>query len=397
MLTIALLCFFADSADSFLLIIAVGDAVIDRNVHQIELFGAAVHQLLQIALAEDGADLALCSGQLVLKISFKAVGGEDHRPAAKLVFQTVGIEGCRLVAGVGVSAGALCLHYGKRQTVPAKQDIVAVAHLSGDSRHALDRVFLEHVSIGTVKLPAHLLHVHINIDLSGLIFREVLRLKGTFLLVLFLLCRILCRHLLNLSAQCFDLSVLLVQQALLFLNLFGVDYHLFGRNQRFIKGAFNIIFPVAIVNPLDKFEQAAQRYQCITLLHAAFGMYGKVSKLDDKRDFSPGVVVHRKAERRFVNQRLQVVLIGHLHGVICRVDPLHRQFQRLAAAHRTHGRSRSVDCLGFDAGRGKEGIFGFGLEEGEVSHRRSPHLISVVLPDESIGKYRENIYQYRNL
>ena len=182
-----------------------------------------------------------------------------------------------------------------------------------DTDHALDRVLLEHVSISAVKLPAHLLHVHINIDLSGLIFREILRLKGTFLLVLFLLCCILCRHLLNLSAQCLDLSVLFVQQALLFLNLFGVDYHLFGRDQRFIKSAFNIIFPIAIVNPLDKFEQTAQRYQCITLLHAAFGMYCKVPKLDDKRDFSPGVIVYRKAERRFVNQRLQVVLIGHLH------------------------------------------------------------------------------------
>ena len=60
---------------------------------------------------------------------------------------------------------------------------------------------------------------------------------------------------------------------------------------------------------------------------------------------------------------LQIVLVGHLHGVVGGIDPLHRQLQRFAAAHRTHGGRGGIDFLRLCGGRGEHGVFGFSLEE----------------------------------
>ena len=69
-----------------------------------------------------------------------------------------------------------------------------------------------------------------------------------------------------------------------------------------------------------------------------------------------------------MQQGLQVVLVGHRNGFVCRIHPLHRQLQRLPTAHSAHGRGGGEHFLGLDGGRGKEGIFGAGGEIGEVGH-----------------------------
>src|SRR5699024_6891313 len=129
---------------------------------------------------------------------------------------------------------------------------------------------------------------------------------------------------------------------------------------------------ITVVDPLYKLKQTAQGSKCIAWLHAAFGMYRQVSQLDDEGQFPPGVVVHRKAEGRLVDEGLQIVLVGHFHGLVRRIDPLHRQLQRLPAAHCAHGRGRSIDFLSFHTRRSKEGILGFLQEKREVGHDRSP-------------------------
>lgn len=75
-----------------------------------------------------------------------------------------------------------------------------------------------------------------------------------------------------------------------------------------------------------------------------------------------------------MDEGLQVVLVGHAHGVVRGVHPPHRQLQRLAAAHGAQGRGRGINLLGFHAGGGKEGVGGDGLEEGEVGHSVSSSL-----------------------
>ena len=51
--------------------------------------------------------------------------------------------------------------------------------------------------------------------------------------------------------------------------------------------------------------------------------------------------------------------VGHLHGAVGGIDPLHRQLQRLPAAHRAHGGGGGIHTLGFYGGRGEHGVFGF--------------------------------------
>lgn len=78
-------------------------------------------------------------------------------------------------------------------------------------------------------------------------------------------------------------------------------------------------------------------------------MYRQITQLDDERQLTPGIGIYGETEGRFMDQGLQVILVGHLHGLIRRIDPLNRQLQRLSAADSTHGRSGSIDLLGFHA------------------------------------------------
>ena len=153
------------------------------------------------------------------------------------------------------------------------------------------------------------------------------------------------RHALDLGAELLDLGVLFPQKTLLLFDLLGVHDHLFLWDQSFVKAALFVITAVAIIHPLNKFKQTLQRGQRIPGGNAALRMYRKISQLDHIGKLSPCVGIQRKAEARLMDQRLEVVLVGHLHGVVCRIDPLHRQLQRLPAAHGTHSRAGMVHLL----------------------------------------------------
>ena len=354
--------------DGLLLIVAVGDLVVNGNAHQVQPLGAAVHQLLQIILAEHAADLALRAALIVPKVGFKAVGGEHHRAAAEFSFQTVRIQNRLPAPAIRVLAGALCFHHRQRQTVFSEQYIVAVAHLTGYPGHTLHRVLLLHIRVRASKFPADILHIHIDKPLAGLEFGEVFGLEGALLFVLVLFGGVLGGHLLDLPAQRLNLRIFFIQQAFLLLDFLGVHHNLFGGNELLVKGALHIVRAVAVVNPLDKLKQAPQSSQRIARLHAALGMYRQIAQFDDKLEFTPSVIVHGKTERRLVDKGLQIVLVGHLHGLVRRIHPLDREFQCLAAAHRAHGWGGSVDFLGFHAGGGKKGVFRFGFKKREVDH-----------------------------
>ena len=97
-------------------------------------------------------------------------------------------------------------------------------------------------------------------------------------------------------------------------------------------------------------------------------MYRQIARLHDAGQHAPHIAVHREPETRLVQKGLQVVLVGHRDGLVCRIHPLHRQLQRLPAPHRAHRRGGGEHFLGLDGGIGKEGIFGMGGEIGEVGH-----------------------------
>ena len=359
---------FTDRADGLLLIIPVGDCIVDGHAGQVQALGAAVHELLQVVLAENTADLPLGAAPVVPEIGGKAVGGEHHGAAAIPALQTIGIQHRLLAADVGVLAGALGLHHGQGQAVPAEEHIVAVAHLTGNPGHALHGEFLLHVGVGASELPAHLLEVHVNIDFAGAELGKVLRVEGALLPVLLPALGVAGGKLLHLPAQGFNLRFLLLQQALLLPDFSGVHRHLVRGDEAFVKGALLVIIPIAIVNPLDELKQAPQGSQGVPRLHAPLRMHRQVAQLDDEGQLAPGLPVHGLAEALLMDEGLQVVLVGHAHGVVRGVHPPHRQLQRLAAAHGAQGRGGGINLLGFHAGGGKEGVGGDGLEEGEVGH-----------------------------
>ena len=77
-----------------------------------------------------------------------------------------------------------------------------------------------------------------------------------------------------------------------------------------------------------------------------------------------------------MQQGLQIVLVGHRDGLVCRIHPLHRQLQRLPTPHSAHGRGGGEHFLGFDGRISEEGIFGFCGKIGEVGHEGTPFNLS---------------------
>ena len=98
-------------------------------------------------------------------------------------------------------------------------------------------------------------------------------------------------------------------------------------------------------------------------------MYRQIARLHDARQYAPHIAVHREPETRLMQQGLQVVLVGHRDGFVCRIHPLHRQLQRLPTPHRAHRRGGGEHFLGLDGRISEEGIFGAGGEIGEVGHK----------------------------
>ena len=347
------------STNRFFLVVAVCDFIVDGNGHQIQPLRPAIHQLLQIALTEYAADFALRAALIIPKVCLKTVGGKHHGAAAKFTLQAICIQHSLLATNVGVFTGALGLHDRQRQSVFPEQDIVHVSHLSNNASHPLDRVFLLHICICTSKLPTHLLHVHIDINLAGLELGKVCCHEGTIVLVLLFGCGDLRGHLLNLLTQCFYFCILFTKQTFLFFDLLCVYDHTLCRNFCFLKLAFFVIATIAIVHPLNKLKKALQGSECVASLYAALRMNGQIAKFDDKGQLAPSVIVHGKTECRLMNQCLQVIFVRHLHCVVCGVDPLHRQFQCFSAADGAHGRRGNIHLFCFDRCRSKQGVFLF--------------------------------------
>ena len=246
----------AYSTDGFLLVVAVCDSVIDRNGHQIFPFGTTVHQLLQIVFAEYAANFTLRAALIVPEVGFETIGREHHGATSEFSLQTVSVQHGLFAAYVRVFAGSLGLHHCEWQAVFPEQHIVHISHLPQHTCHAFDGILFLNISICTGELPAHLLHVHIDINFTGLKLGKVCCYKGALLLVLLLCCGDLLRHLLDLFTQSLDLCVLLTEQTLLLFYFLGVYDDLFGRNQCLIELSLFVISAIAIVHPLNKLKES---------------------------------------------------------------------------------------------------------------------------------------------
>ena len=302
MLPKALLDLLTYRADSILLIVAIRNAVVDGNAHEIQAILPPVHQLLEIILAEDTTDRPLRAADIVPEIRLKSIGGEGHRTLPEFLLQSVRVESGLLSAVVRILAAPLRLHHSQRQPVFSEKHIVTVALLTDHTGHAVYRIFLLHISICAGEFPTHLLHIHIDIDFPGFVFANVFGLEAAFFLMLFFLSGKLLGKGLDLLAKRFYFRILFAEKAFLLLNFLCVYDDLLRGNPTLIKFPLLVLLAVAIVYPLNELKQTLQGHQGIALLDAFFGMDSQVSQLNDERKLAPGIVIHREAEAGLVNQ-----------------------------------------------------------------------------------------------
>ena len=358
----------ADSPDGVFLVVAVGDFVVDCNGVQRLFLGAAVHQLLQVVLAEHPAHGTLRAALLIPEIGGVAVGGKQHRTAAKLLLQTVCIKLSLLAPDVGVFGAALGFNDRQRQAVLAHQQIVCIALLPQHAVHVVHFVLGAHIGLRPGEFPAHSLEVDVDDLPPRFGLGQVGGGETAALLVLLFAGRVRRRKALHLLAQSFQFGIFLGQQTFLLPDLLFVQRHFLAGDGCFIKGALYIVRAVAVIHPLDEIEQPPQAEHCIRRRYTMPRMYRQIARLHDAGQHAPHIPVHREAEARLVQKGLQVVLVGHRDGFVCRIHPLHRQLQRLPTPHRAHRRGGGEHFLGLDGGRCEHGVLRAGGEIGEVGH-----------------------------
>ena len=201
----------AHRTDGVFLVVAVGDLIVNFNGVQRLFLGAAVHQLLQIILAEHAAHRPLRAACFVPEISGVAVGGEQHRAAAEFLFQTVRIQLRLFTPNVGVFCAALGLDDRQRLAILAHENIICIALLAQHAVHVVHFVLHAHIGIRPGKLPAHGLEVDVDDLPPRFGLGQVCGGKRAALLVLLFAGCVCCRKALHLLAQGFPLGIFFFQ------------------------------------------------------------------------------------------------------------------------------------------------------------------------------------------
>ena len=201
----------ADCPDGVFLVVAIGDFVVDCNGVQRLFLGAAVHQLLQVVLAEHPAHGTLRAALLIPEIGGVAVGGKQHRTAAKLLLQTVCIKLSLLAPDVRVFGAALGFNDRQRQAVLTHQHIVRIALLPQHAVHVVHFVLGAHIGIRPGEFPAHGLEIDVDDLPPRLGLGQVGGGETAALLVLLFAGCVRRRKALHLLAQGFQFGILLGQ------------------------------------------------------------------------------------------------------------------------------------------------------------------------------------------
>lgn len=181
----------------------------------------------------------------------------------------------------------------------------------------------------------------------------------TLFLILLLLGGQLFRQRPHLIIELLVFLFLFLEKASLFLNPLFIQRHPALGDERFLKELLLIITAIAVINPFNEFKKPAERHHCISGSNISCRMHRQISQLHNQRQLLPRIIFHGIAEIGLMNQGLQIILKRKCHGPVCRIDPLHRQLQRLAAADGTHGRRSRIDPFCLHGRRSKRFIFLF--------------------------------------
>ena len=348
--------------DGPLLVVPPGDVLVHLDVLQAGAHGAQVKELFQVPLGVEGGHLPLRVGPVV-HAGVKAVGEEDHRPAAVFLFQQIGVQ-LGLLAALGrVHAGALGLDYSQRAVGVVVEHIVGIAHfaLVGHSGqlYLVDPV----LPLGPAGVGEH----SVDVQLPGLVLGQVQGL-GHIALPLFLPAG---------GELGLESPVLLHQGGQIHLrNRFpGLGNLLIrlGFQQRRVKLPLGVVLPVAVGDKVQEDVEVLQAQPGLLRGDLLPRVRGGVARLPDVLQPPPQVLPHDAPEVLGVHQAHQPVIVGHDQPAIHGVHPLDGKLHGPAAVHHAGRRVDGIDFFRRDSYLHEGGELGGGEEVGEVGHEG--HLI----------------------
>ena len=323
----------AHRLDGPLLVVPSSDVLVHLDVLQAGAHGAQVKELLQIPLGVEGGHLPLRVGPVV-HAGVKAVGEEDHRPAAVFLFQQIGIQFGLLAALGRVHAGALGLNHCQGAVGVVIEHIVGIAHLALVGHTGQGHLVQPVLPLGPAGVGEH----GIDVQLPGLVLGQVQRL-GYIALPLFLP-----------SGSEFLLQgpVLLHQGGQVHLWECGLwrRGHLgFGLQQSRVKLPLGVVLSVAVGDKVQEDVEVLQAQPGLLRGDLLPRVGGGVARLPDVLQPPPQVLPHNVAKVLGVYQAHQPVVVGHDQPAVHGVHPLDGKLHSPAAVQHTSRRVDGVDLF----------------------------------------------------
>ena len=304
--------------------------LVHLDVLQAGAHGAEVEELLQVPLGVEGGHLPLRVGPVV-HAGVKAVGEEDHRPAAVFLFQQVGVQ-LGLLAALGrVHAGALGLDHGQGAVGVVVEHIVGIAHLALVGHTGQLHLVQPVLPLGPAGVGEH----GVDVQLPGLVLGQVQGLGGI-------------AGLLGLPAGgelCLEGPVLLHQGGQVYLGQRAEAREPlgFGLQQGRVKLPLGVVLPVAVGDKVQEDIEVFQAQPGLLRGDLLPRVGGGVARLPDVLQPPPQVLPHDVPEVLGVHQAHQPVVVGHDQPAVHGVHPLDGKLHSPAAVQHTGRRVDGID------------------------------------------------------
>ena len=324
------------------LIPAPGYVSVHLDILQAGAQGQEIEPLLQIPLGVDSRHRPL----RVLAVDYpgvKAVGEENHRAAAVLLFQDVGIELCLLAAHSHVHTAALSLYHGQGPAVIPVEHIVGIAQfrLVGHPRqlHLIEPV--------PALYPSGVGEHGVYIELAGLVLGE---LQGLWHIAVLLLPAP--------GGELFpEPGVLLHKGGKLRLRDLrdGDGLGLLPVGQAGVELPFAVVLPIAAGYEVQEHIEVFQTQQGLLPAELFGSVAGVVAGKAYVAQPLPDVPAYDVPEVLAVQEVHQLVLVGHFQVLVHGVHPFDGQLHGTAAAEYTDRRVYIQNFFRRDSRRGKGG------------------------------------------
>ena len=352
---------FTDSPDRTNLVIAAHDLRIDRSRQQRPARRPPLDQQFQFRFFVEPLNRPRRIIDVIPEPVFVTIRIEDHRSLTVHGFQTIGVQLRLLLTNASVMFGSLGFDYGQRLSVVAPQDVIDLSDPliiwhSGDFE--LTILFL-------IQCPAGFFQQQIDEVIACLRFRIVMRIWlrngslanlrefGSQPLQLFI-------QRIFIGQQLRQFLVFVPQLGRKLLQLFQrLTWHRSRSRQRCrVKcqsGLWTILTSVRMRQPVADMKQFLHRDFGIALRNRPMMMHGPVSQRHNHFGLIEDRITGNLLERRLMNQRGDIVLVGQLQAAVELVGPRHGQFQSSARIEARRARicQRQRFCLagGFMDGR----------------------------------------------